>query len=136
MTRGGVNGNEELLVTDSPGIKIRNKRDSKKKKKKVHPLLPTNPCESARFSSRDFFPPMKMNFQKKWSAKYTFRIPTILRTLVDRWRPRRGMRFSLRGARFSKGEDICRYVRLRATSPRDELQRDRGREISVKLCPG
>ena len=31
MTRGGVNGNEELLVTDSPGIKIRNKRDSKKK---------------------------------------------------------------------------------------------------------
>lgn len=33
MTRGGVNGNKELLVTDSPGIKIRNKRDSKKKKK-------------------------------------------------------------------------------------------------------
>lgn len=42
MTRGGVNGNEELLVTDSPGIKIRNKRDSKKKKKKESASPPSD----------------------------------------------------------------------------------------------
>ena len=40
MTRGGVNGNEELLVTDSPGKKNRKKGDLKKKKKKKESASP------------------------------------------------------------------------------------------------
>lgn len=120
-------------ITDSSRIKIRNRRDSKKK---VHSLLPTNPCESARFSSRDFFPRNENEFPEK--VKWQVHVQNT----DDITDSRRSMEAAERneilfkGARFSKGEDICRYVRLRATSPRDELQRDRGREISVKLCPG